>query len=357
MRLISTADLTLHTFPDDAIPRYSILSHTWGDEEVLFHEMLNPTDEIRGRTGYQKIQKCAEISREVWSCDFTWVDTCCIDKTSSSELSESINSMYVWYRDSYICFAYLEDFHGENIDQLSQEIRHKTTRWFTRGWTLQEFIAPEEVIFFSASWKRIGNKKWHLPILESITGIDQSILRMDNLQDVSVAEKMKWIGNRQTTKKEDLAYCMLGIFDVNMPLLYGEGDKAFTRLQEEIMRHSDDVTIFLWKSLDKHPYVYRGALARHPIEFSLSTAPKTPMYALDEPYRMTNKGLQITTPLTELDRVASEHVAFLAEDPQYRSLFLLSLDERDKYKPIGIPWFSVYRRTKSSGYGNTTQST
>ncbi|KAK1851775.1 Vegetative incompatibility protein HET-E-1-like protein 3 [Colletotrichum chrysophilum] len=146
MRLLSTADLTLHTFPDDAIPQYSILSHTWGDEEVLFHEMLNPTDEIRGRAGYKEIQKCAEISRKIWDCDFTWVDTCCIDKTSSSELSESINSMYAWYRDSYICFAYLEDFHDENISQVSQK-----TRWFTRGWTLQELLAPEEVIFFSAS--------------------------------------------------------------------------------------------------------------------------------------------------------------------------------------------------------------
>ncbi|KAF9872801.1 het and ankyrin domain protein [Colletotrichum karsti] len=329
MRLISTADLTLHTFPDNAIPRYSILSHTWGDEEVLFHEMLKPTEEIRGRSGYKKIQRCAEISREVWNCGFTWVDTCCIDKTSSSELSESINSMYVWYRDAYICFAYLEDFHGEHICDVLQE-----TRWFNRGWTLQELLAPEEVIFYSASWKRIGNKKWHLPSLESITGIDESILMMNTFQDVSVAEKMKWAANRKTTKKEDLAYCMMGIFDVSMPLLYGEGDKAFTRLQEEIMRNSDDVTIFLWKSTNENPSAYRGALARHPIEFALSTAPKAPMCVLDEPYRMTNKGLQITVALTGLDRVASKDLIFLAEDPDHSSLFLLSFDQRDTHQRV-----------------------
>ncbi|KAF5494268.1 Vegetative incompatibility protein HET-E-1 [Colletotrichum siamense] len=290
--------------------------------------MLNPTNEIRDRAGYKKIQKCAEFSREVWDCDFTWVDTCCIDKTSSSELSESINSMYAWYRDSHICFAYLEDFHGENITQLAREMIHKHTRWFTRGWTLQELIAPEEVIFFSASWKRIGNKQWHLPILESITGIDQSILKTRKLQDVSVAERMKWVACRKTTRKEDLAYCMLGIFEVNMPLIYGEADKAFLRLQHEIMRNSDDVTIFLWSSSEKHPSTYRGALARHPIEFVRSTAPKAPMYVLDEPFQMTNKGLQITTPLTKLDQMAPDDIMFLAKDPHYTSLFLLSFDQR-----------------------------
>ncbi|KAF4893100.1 Vegetative incompatibility protein HET-E-1 [Colletotrichum fructicola] len=304
--------------------------------------MLNPTDEIRGRAGYKKIQKCAEISRKIWDCDFTWVDTCCIDKTSSSELSESINSMYAWYRDSYICFAYLEDFHDVNISQVSQK-----TRWFTRGWTLQELLAPEEVIFFSASWKRIGNKKSHLPSLESITGIDQSILKMNKLQGVSVAKKMKWVANRTTTKKEDLAYCMLGIFGVILPLLYGEGDKAFTRLQEEIMRNSEDVTLFLWISLNENAGYSRGALAHHPNEFADSTAPNTPMNVLDEPYQMTNKGLQITTPLMELDHVDPVHVSFLKEDPFRSSLFLLSFDQHDPKEGI-ITHHVVLRKVKDA---------
>ncbi|WYZ42675.1 hypothetical protein EsH8_VI_000374 [Colletotrichum jinshuiense] len=150
MRLISTLDLELHVFPDNAVPPYTILSHTWGSEEVSYHDMLNPTHKVKSSRGYQKIRACAKVSRDMWY-DYTWVDTCCINKTSSAELSESINSMYAWYRQAGVCLAYLEDFHGDRMSQVTNK-----NRWFTRGWTLQELIAPSEVVFYSASWERFG---------------------------------------------------------------------------------------------------------------------------------------------------------------------------------------------------------
>ncbi|KAF4832418.1 Vegetative incompatibility protein HET-E-1 [Colletotrichum tropicale] len=199
--------------------------------------------------------------------DYTWIDTCCIDKTSSAELSEAINPMFTWYRDSGICLAHLEDFHGDHISQATAE-----NRWFTRGWTLQELIAPEKVYFYSASWSEIGRKPNNILDLLRITQIDAAVLDMGELDNISVAEKMRWLARRNTTKPEDMAYCMLGIFNVNIPLIYGEGEKAFKRLQEEIMRSSDDVSILLWKAQESNSFTYRGALARNAIEFAQSTA-------------------------------------------------------------------------------------
>ncbi|KAF0330663.1 hypothetical protein GQ607_002067 [Colletotrichum asianum] len=173
--------------------------------------------------------------------DYTWVDTCCIDKKSEVELSESLNSMYAWYRNSAVCIAHIEDFHGDDIDQATA-----TNRWFTRGWTLQELIAPKDVIFYSGDWEEIGDKKKNSRRLEEITSIDRQVLLASrDLEDVSVAEKMKWISYRTTKKVEDMSYCMFGIFGINLPTIYGEGPNAFRRLQEEIIRTLDDVTIFL----------------------------------------------------------------------------------------------------------------
>jgi hypothetical protein len=259
MRLLKTSTSTstplVKSFPDDAIPPYAILSHTWGPDgdEVSFQDLqelqrdegsLGAMHPVETKPGMAKLRGSAGLaSRNGY--EYIWIDTCCIDKTSSAELSEAINSMFRWYQDADICYAYLSDVEVsiaeprvEMIDPATEAILHRS-RWFTRGWTLQELIAPRDIQFFTKDWTSIGNKldsqfAW---LLEEITGIGVSILRGSSaLDEVSVAGKMRWASSRRTTRAEDIAYCLMGIFDVNMPLLYGEGPKAFIRLQEEILK-------------------------------------------------------------------------------------------------------------------------
>ncbi|GES62249.1 HET and ankyrin domain protein [Aspergillus terreus] len=218
------------------VPKYAILSHTWGAEEITIDDMRNGRRTDSG--GYRKIQECcATAARNNYQ--YLWVDTCCIDKTSSAELSEAINSMYRWYEEADVCYAYLSDVPSVNFTG---------SRWFTRGWTLQELIAPKEVIFFDKEWNVLGTRdSLQLEILER-TNIPLGILDgSQSLETMSIAQRMSWASERQSTRIEDTAYCLMGIFGINMPLLYGEGDKAFIRLQEEIMNVSDDHTIFAWK--------------------------------------------------------------------------------------------------------------
>jgi hypothetical protein len=192
------------------------------------------------------------------SCDYVWIDTCCIDKTSSAELSEAINSMFRWYRKSKVCFAYLEDVSkgpGWKVIEIESNDEDATppgspdpalsflakSRWFKRGWTLQELIAPKAVYFYDSSWNKIGEKRQLEEEITEITGIDSDVLYDHTLlYTKSIARRMSWASSRETTKIEDIAYCLMGILDVNMPLLYGEGERAFTRLQEVIMQSSYD---------------------------------------------------------------------------------------------------------------------
>jgi hypothetical protein len=179
--------------------------------------------------------------------------------------------MYRWYSSAKICYAYLVDVPGNTLsNSLPPEFRK--SRWFTRGWTLQELIAPSNVVFYSRFWDRLGTKIDQCDLLSEITGIDSTILRDDrDLKCISVAQKMSWAANRETTRVEDMAYCLLGIFDVNIPLLYGEGKKAFIRLQEEIVKSTEDHSIFAWRFFPEHrtfdsfwetiesgAYLYRG---------------------------------------------------------------------------------------------------
>jgi len=170
---------------------------------------------------------------------------CCIDKTSSAELSEAINSMFRWYQKASVCYAYLADVLKDTDPDKDPE-EFSRSRWFTRGWTLQELVAPKNVVFYSRSWKNIGTKERLCNTISTITGIDIDTLLGEDVTFVSVANKMSWASGRRTTRTEDMAYCLLGIFDVNMPLLYGEGKKAFLRLQEEILRSSYDHSLFAW---------------------------------------------------------------------------------------------------------------
>ncbi|KAI6107013.1 heterokaryon incompatibility protein-domain-containing protein [Pisolithus croceorrhizus] len=241
---------------DDKGTRYAILSHRWGTE-VGYEEMTGlmkmegrNKGEVTQRDGYQKIIKsCEQAARDGYK--WLWIDTCCIDKRSSSELSEAINSMYQWYRNAQVCYAYLHDVDESTFPTHRNNGKFGRSNgwpeWFVRGWTLQELIAPKEVVFFNKNWLPIGNKRRLAPTLQDITGVPFQVLR-DGLaaKRLSVAQIMSWAAHRETTRVEDQTYSLLGLFGVNMPMLYGEGRKAFRRLQLEIIRESNDHSIFAW---------------------------------------------------------------------------------------------------------------
>ena len=252
MWLLSTDRAELHYFnkPEDVPGGYAILSHVWQGKEQSFQEIqtlrtlhTSPEDPPRAHA-HPKVRNCCILAAR-HGYRWIWDDTCCIDKTSSAELSEAINSMFMWYAKSDVCYAYLYDV--PDIDRLDMTSPFYTSRWFTRGWTLQELIAPTAMVFVSQDWDVLGTKTELVHHLQAITGIDTDILlRRRDLVEVSIAQKMSWAASRVTTKVEDEAYCLMGIFGVNMPTIYGEGRAAFYRLQEEIMKLYSDQTIFAW---------------------------------------------------------------------------------------------------------------
>jgi hypothetical protein len=235
----------LTEFMGDEIPRYAILSHTWGadNDEVTFTDFQKDIDTTKA--GYRKLQFCGDQAAK-HNIRYFWIDTCCIDKSSSAELSEAINSMFAWYHDAARCYVYLPDVsvNSPTSGPPAKQEWYPTfqqSRWFTRGWTLQELIAPTSVEFFSVEGQRLGNRNTLLQELHEITGICRYVLQGESLADIRVDERMSWVQNRQTKREEDMAYSMLGIFDVHMPLIYGEGKKkAFARLQREINASSSE---------------------------------------------------------------------------------------------------------------------
>ena len=244
MRLLNTRTLTLTAFIGEA-PDYVILSHRWEEEELIFEDVMNspindPSSPARAKRGFSKVQgTCALALKDGF--DWVWIDSCCIDKSSSAELQEAINSMFRWYQEAQICYAYLSDVSDRDtgFDAFRQSL------WFTRGWTLQE-------LFYAADWTSIGSKASRAAEIAHITGIDLAALRNDwhDLKDKYLAaEKISWASHRLVTRTEDIAYCLLGIFDVNMPLLYGEGGlKAFRRLQQVVFESEADHTLFLFRN-------------------------------------------------------------------------------------------------------------
>lgn len=239
MRLLHTSKLELKEFIDSETPEYAILSHTWDDEEISFQDFYADTQ--RRRNSWSKIiNSCRVVAEQGW--EWLWIDTCCINKLSSSELSEAINSMYFWYEEAEICFAYLKDVTASSLaDQLPQ---FRSSRWFTRGWTLQELLAPRYLLFLDSTWHEIGTRSELLEDIAEATRIQTQHLL--NHQSCNVAQKLSWAAHRRTTRIEDEAYCLLGLFGINMPLIYGERHKAFRRLQLEIIKESNDETIFAW---------------------------------------------------------------------------------------------------------------
>lgn len=240
MRLLDVVTKKLLSFGGRELPEYAILSHTWHEEEVLFED-LQDISQATTKAGFTKVLFCCNQARTD-GLKYVWIDTCCIDKASSAELSEAINSMYRWYQNAKICYVYLRD-----VPRNSTNLRISSSRWFTRAWTLQELLAPTNTVFYSDEWVTIGTRTDLKSIISKVTGIEEEYLTHRELQKASIAKRMSWAANREATRSEDIAYSLLGIFNIYMPLLYSEGQrKAFVRLQEEIMKTSSDHTILAW---------------------------------------------------------------------------------------------------------------
>ena len=239
------------------VPRYAILSHTWGadNEEVTFKDLEEGTGERKA--GYNKIRFCGKQASND-GLEYFWVDTCCINKPNHTELSEAITSMFRWYRDATKCYVYLSDVsignhNDDNQSQRTWESAFQKCTWFIRGWTLQELLAPASVEFFSREGERLGDKKSLERQIHKTTGIPLGALRGNPLSNFSVNERMSWAAKRETERKEDKAYSLQGIFNVYMPILYGEEDNAFSRLIEEIEKTSKHKSLVLSPALfSKH---------------------------------------------------------------------------------------------------------
>ena len=292
MRLINTETLELQEFFDSDVPPYAILSHRWEQDEVSYQDMLE--GKKKGGAGYAKILNfCALALRDHF--DWAWVDTCCIDKKSSADLSEAINAMFGWYERSTRCYVYLSDVERHKTETgATQWPSFTQSKWFTRGWTLQELIAPHSAIFFDRNWHSIGRRPELLNDITAATGIPSDAIERSKWRDFSVAQRMSWASGRETSRVEDIAYCLLGLFDVKMPLLYGEGTSAFKRLQEEIIKVSSDETLFLW-SKQKADFRWYPLLPESPACFA-GCGEVTPTNIFwRKPYSMTNKGLKLST--------------------------------------------------------------
>lgn len=301
MWLIDVETRRLAEFIGLEVPPYAILSHTWvSNQEVTFQEMrspagLDPTS--ASKSGWDKIDRtCRQAAED--NLKYVWVDTCCIDKTSSAELSEAINSMFRWYKRAAVCYVFLADLAGlprsEDADELDDSIRH--CRWFSRSWTLQELIAPLHIEFYDRDWDFCFTKEMASEALARITGIDVGILNHEtNLSAVSVAQKMSWAATRQSTRIEDAAYSLVGIFGINMPLLYGEEERAFLRLQAEIISSCPDPTIFAWMNRPE-PHQsdsYSGVMASSPLPFEdcaeVQRLSNQPLFE----FSLSNRGIQL----------------------------------------------------------------
>ncbi|KAK2775654.1 het domain-containing protein [Colletotrichum kahawae] len=317
MRLINVDTLELEEFFDDSIPRYAILSHTWGQEEVSFQDlcwlhdyeknrmtytslealipqigqnMKGKATEMRQRAGFDKIVQSARLAKER-ELQYVWVDTCCIDKTSSAELSEAINSMFRWYQRSEICFAFLSDV--DKRDQGHGGLRFEDSRWFTRGWTLQELLSPSLVMFYDRTWTAMNTRDALAHLIEDITGIPEDALAERYcLNSWSFADRMSWASKRTTSRKEDMAYCLMGFFQVNMPLLYGEGEKAFVRLQQEIIKEHGDQSLLAW-GYNESVLTHSSIFAPSPAFMGSAKIGEDNLSSI-APFHLSNKGLEIS---------------------------------------------------------------
>jgi hypothetical protein len=250
MRLLHTETYKLETFLNN-IPFYAILSHTWCEEEVLFTHVTSDFEDAKRLKGWQKVESCCwRAAQDGWQ--YVWIDTCCINKADTTELGEAINSMFRWYENAQVRYAYLEDvpprYYASNEHMETEGVPWKwhfrSTRWFKRGWTLQELLAPTYLLFMDNGWGLLGSREEFANEVETATGI--AVKHLLDFNPCCLATKLSWAVSRQTTREEDRAYSLLGLLEINMPLIYGEGKRSFIRLQQELIRNYSDETILAW---------------------------------------------------------------------------------------------------------------
>lgn len=307
MRLINVNTLKLEEFIGSNVPPYAIPSHRWSSEELTFKEVSKDRVD-RSKEGYAKLKAACEIALSDRQLQWLWIDTCCIDKRSSAELTEAINSMYGWYEQAKVCIVFLQDVE-QSISgskdrrpckpiSTSGTVEFEESVWFSRAWTLQELLASDQICFYDRRWTMIGTKVTMESRINASTRIPNSALRKERKwSEYPIAQKMFWASKRSATREEDLAYSLLGLFDVNMPLLYGEGKKAFIRLREEIIKISPDRSFLLW-GVDRQE---TNLLASSPVEFSdIPDTVEFQDYRSDTAFVLTNLGLEIHL---QLDRI------------------------------------------------------
>ena len=223
------------------LPLYAILSHTWVEgQEVTFRDLKANTG--RDKSGYTKIQYCGQQAQRD-GLEYFWIDTCCIDKSNNAEFQHAIKSMFRWYQNASRCYAYLSDVstlkpkavESDGASEPSWYPAFRVSRWFTRGWTLQELLAPNVLEFYAEDWTPLGNKASLRQQIYEVTAIPQSALRGTPLSEFSTNDKLQWGQRRQTKLEEDKAYSLVGLFGVDFAPVYGIGyTEAFRRLQDEI---------------------------------------------------------------------------------------------------------------------------
>ncbi|KAH4152831.1 hypothetical protein HBH69_167280 [Parastagonospora nodorum] len=302
-------------------PPYMIFSHRWlqaDGGDVTFEEFQSSSSELKqafkkkGRkereaklnelglrvVAFYKLLQAIEIA-SIAGAEYIWIDSCCINRANSSELTEALNSMYRYYEKATKCLVYLHDVEwSRTADGEKQPVRSydfSKPEWFTRGWTLQELIAPKQVSFYNKDWKYFGELAEHAKAIEEVTNVPEMVLKGDiKPNKCSVAQRMSWAANRNTTRDEDMSYSLFGLFDVNLVPMYGEGGtKAFIRLQEAIMSRTNDMSLFAWQSTDNEEE-YRGVLARSPKEFGRAGELIDKRILGSNPeFSMTNRGLKI----------------------------------------------------------------
>ncbi|KAL6914916.1 hypothetical protein FSST1_012676 [Fusarium sambucinum] len=274
MRLIHVETMKMRQFSERQIPEYAILSHRWGEDkdEVSFSDMTKGSSK---KVGMAKVLGCCKQAKKD-KIKYIWIDSCCIKKDSSKELEESINSMFQWYKNAKVCYTYMSDVPKSNKPwELGPNFY--SSSWFLRGWTLQELLAPKELQFYDQQWNFIGTRNDLSKEIGKITNIPRGFLVGCDFHKASVAQRMSWAANRKTKRKEDMAYCLLGIFNISMSMIYGEGDKAFERLQLKIMEQTTDDSILAWgisetnlsgESTKVTKAVSAGVFASSPKDFS-----------------------------------------------------------------------------------------
>lgn len=311
MWLIHVDTKILEEFFGRGIPPYAILSHTWTTgQEVTFQEMKSAAGKVpqSPKDGWSKIDMTCHLAA-LDGLEYAWVDTCCIDKTSSADLSEAINSMFRWYQRAQVCYVFLQDLGfdaavlNDSPEALEYTVKH--CRWFTRSWTLQELIAPLHIKFYDSSWQFRFTKADASTVLARISGIDLDILEhTKDLSAVSVAQKMSWAATRESTRIEDASYSLLGIFGINMPMLYGEEENAFRRLQNEIISSYPDLSILAWTHPQEQPNddladaieSLSGVIASSPLLFRDCGEFESLQDLSSVDFSMSNRGIKLNAP-------------------------------------------------------------